>query len=172
MWFDGNQRNSYRAIVKTVNIGTTSVIKIAKEKRKQLKTNWHSNLGEKSVCFIRVFECNTIELIGHNINIIQQRKQLNLIHKEYVKNSQAVEKWKMTSMKKVVKYRWLPRSGCDGRSMIKILLTTIQVKFVLPHPSFTFLLIKFLTPVFHNFFSYQSFSIEPHLFYSLAVFDM
>ena len=27
---------------------------------------------------------------------------------------------KMTSMKKVVKYRWRPRNGCDGRSETKI----------------------------------------------------
>ena len=34
---------------------------------------------------------------------------------------------KMASMKKVVKYRWRPRNGCDGRSVTKILITTIQV---------------------------------------------
>ena len=38
-----NQRNSYRAIVKDLSIGTTSVIKIAK--RRELKINWHSNQG-------------------------------------------------------------------------------------------------------------------------------
>ena len=49
--------------------------------------------------------------------------------------SLAVEKGvplcKMASMKKVVKLRWQPRNGCDGRSVIKILITTIQVNFVL-----------------------------------------
>ena len=46
-----------------------------------------------------------------------------------IKNSQAVKKGaalcKMASMKKVVKYRWQPRNGCDGRSVTKILMTTI-----------------------------------------------
>jgi len=52
--------------------------------------------------------------------------------KEYLlKNSQAVKKGaalcKMTNIKKVVKYRWWPRNGCDGKSVTKILITTIQV---------------------------------------------
>jgi len=35
---------------------------------------------------------------------------------------------KMASMKKVVKYRWRqPRNGCDGRSVTKSLMMTIQV---------------------------------------------
>ena len=40
----------------------------------------------------------------------------------------------MASMKKVVKYRWQPRNGCDGKSVKKILIATIQVNFV-PIPS-------------------------------------
>jgi len=44
------------------------------------------------------------------------------------KNSVAL--CKMASMKKVVKYRWWQRNGCGGRSVIKILITTIQVNFV------------------------------------------
>ena len=31
---------------------------------------------------------------------------------------------------KVVKSRWRPRNGCDGRSMAKNVMTTIQVNFV------------------------------------------
>ena len=46
-------------------------------------------------------------------------------------NSQAAEKGvalcKMASMKKVVKYRWRPRNGCDGRSVAKFFITTNQV---------------------------------------------
>ena len=55
-----------------------------------------------------------------------------------LKNSQAVKKaaalCKMASMKKVVKYRWRPRNGCDGRSVTKISITTIQVNlcYVIP----------------------------------------
>ena len=41
---------------------------------------------------------------------------------------------KMTSMKKVVKYRWQLRNDCDGSSGTKNLIMTIQVKFV-PTPS-------------------------------------
>jgi len=41
---------------------------------------------------------------------------------------------KMASIKIVVKYRWRPRNGCDGRSVTKILITIIQVNFV-PIPS-------------------------------------
>ena len=37
----------------------------------------------------------------------------------------------MASMKKVMKYRWQPRNGCDDKLMTKILMTTIQVNFVL-----------------------------------------
>ena len=32
--------------------------------------------------------------------------------------------------KKMWNPRWLPRNGCDGRLMVKILITTIQVNFV------------------------------------------
>jgi len=35
-----------------------------------------------------------------------------------------------------VKYRWLPRNGCDGRLWQKLLITTVQVNFC-PYPSFT-----------------------------------
>ena len=31
---------------------------------------------------------------------------------------------------KVGKPRWRPRNGCDGWSMVKILITTIQMNFV------------------------------------------
>ena len=42
---------------------------------------------------------------------------------------------KKAMMKKDVKW-WRPRNGCDGRLMVKILITTIQVNFV-PRPSGT-----------------------------------
>ena len=38
--------------------------------------------------------------------------------------------------KKMWNPRWRPRNGCDGRLMVKILITTIQVNFV-PRPSGT-----------------------------------
>ena len=54
-----------------------------------------------------------------------------------LKNSLAVKKgvalFKMASVKKVVKHRWWPRNGCDGRSVTKHQLR----EFVLPYPSFT-----------------------------------
>jgi len=77
----------------------------------------------------------------------------------------------MASMKKVMKYRWQPRNGCDCRS-VKNLITTIQINFVLilseagmrQHKFTWIVIIKFFfhwpkitaislpPPVFHNFF--------------------
>ena len=57
-----------------------------------------------------------------------------------IKNSQAVKKGvrplKRLWWKKMWNPRWRPRNGCDGRLMVKILITTIQVNFV-PRPSGT-----------------------------------
>jgi len=39
--------------------------------------------------------------------------------------------WQDGQGEKVVKSRWQPRNGCDNRSMAKILITIIQVNFVL-----------------------------------------
>jgi len=74
---------------------------------------------------------------GSYIILFSEKKQQ--LPAEYLstQNSQAIKKGaalcKMVSMKKVVKYRWQPRNGCDGRPLTKILITTIQVNF-LPIP--------------------------------------
>jgi len=69
--------------------------------------------------------------------------------KHPLKNSQAVKKGvalcKMASMKKVVKYRWQPRDDCDGRSVRKILIMTIQVQN-LPE----LLLLKIWSLIYHH----------------------
>jgi len=63
-----------------------------------------------------------------------REKQLKLYNLQKDVNSLAVKKsaalCKMASMKKVVKYRWRPRNGCDGRSVTKILITAIQMNCV------------------------------------------
>ena len=57
-----------------------------------------------------------------------------------IQNSQAVKNrvrpWERLWWKKMWNPRWRPRNGCDGRLMVKILITTIQVNFV-PRPSGT-----------------------------------
>ena len=37
---------------------------------------------------------------------------------------------KMAMVKKMGNPRWRPRNGCDGRLMVEILITTIQVNLV------------------------------------------
>ena len=82
---------------------------------------------------------------GYNLIILldffflEQRKTIPVdLQKDVVftQSNQAVKKsvalCKMASMKKVVKYRWWPRNGCDGRSVAKILITD---EIILPHPS-------------------------------------
>ena len=60
-----------------------------------------------------------------------REKQLKFIKWYPCKNSQGCKKLcKKTRVKKVVKYRWWPRNGCDGRSVEKSLIKTIQVNLV------------------------------------------
>ena len=67
-------------------------------------------------------------------------KHLVAINNSYlIQNSQAIKKsaaLRKAMVKKDVNPRWRPRNGCDGRLMVKILITTIQVNFV-PRPSGT-----------------------------------
>jgi len=44
-----------------------------------------------------------------------------------------VRPWRSALWKKMWNPRWQPRNGCDGRLMVKILITTIQVNLV-PNP--------------------------------------
>jgi len=95
---------------------------------------------------------------------------------------------KMAGMKMVVKYRWQPRNGCDGRSN---LITTIQVNLCCLIPAslgigtkFTWIVIIkiFVTDLpsqpflgrhlyfISQLFSYQPFCIGPHLFFSAWLF--
>ena len=89
-------------------------------------------------------------------------------------------------MKKDVKSKVAARNGCDGRLMVKILITTIQVNLVplgqLAQNSPELSLLKFLPLTYHHshflaatldftsFFTI-AFSRAALLFYSLAVFD-
>jgi len=94
---------------------------------------------------VTVFECNTcnkssISTFGCMLSLpaTEKSNSIKLIYKKMwylLKNSQAAKKGaalcKMAGMKKIVKYRWQPRNGCDGRSVKNILIMTIQVNFVL-----------------------------------------
>ena len=145
-----------------------------------------------------VFECNTcnkssISTFGCMLSLpaTEKSNSIKLIYKKMwylLKNSQAAKKGaalsKMAGMKKIVKYRWQPRNGCDGRSVKKFLRTTIQVNFVLipgmrQHKFTRIVIIKFLSLTYHRnhflaascilrLFLYQPFCIGPHLFYSLS----
>ena len=68
-----------------------------------------------------------------NLMNIQEVMNIYSCNKDLIQNSQAVKKecgLRKTMVKRDVKLRWRPRNGCDGRSMVKILITTIQVNFV------------------------------------------
>ena len=75
-----------------------------------------------------------------------------------IKNSQAVKKGvrplKRLWWKKMWNPRWRPRNGCDGRLMVKILITTIQVNLVplgqLAQNSPELSLLKFLPLTYHH----------------------
>ena len=85
--------------------------------------------------------------------------------------------------KKMWNPRWRPRNGCDGRLMVKILITTIQVNFCAASQNLPKLsLLKFLPLTYHHshflaatldftsFFTI-AFLRAAHFFYSLAVLD-
>ena len=55
------------------------------------------------------------------------QKQLYSSYKKRVQPSLAA----LNKMTRVKKLKWRPRNNCDGRSMAKFLITTIQVNFVL-----------------------------------------
>ena len=68
---------------------------------------------------------------------------------------------------------WRPRNGCDGRIIVKILITTIQANLCcLLHVSLPnspeLLLLKFLLLTYHHIFFHNGHT----LFFSLAVFGL
>ena len=116
-----------------------------------------NNLLKQTLFLARVDLQNAIKLVPpQGINIIlnffflyNKEKQLWYLLKKQPNCKRNTAYAKMASMKKVMKYRWQPRNGCHGRSVTKILITTIQVS--LCYNSWApELLSKFLLLTYHD----------------------
>ena len=119
-----------------------------------------------------IFECNTIKIVSPHLLacFLLQRKTIQVnLQKDVISTQKqpsckkGAALCKMASMKKVVKYRWQPRNGCDSRLVIKILITTIQVNLCCPAKKnlLELILLKFLSLTLPS----QPF-LGPHLYFT------